>query len=204
MSQPPEEYRVFLKLHEAFIKMCDVSIKTLEIIEQDKETGSDNVPSLRNQMETLVIENLSLFQDKAFIETTQGDKIVKQGIQEKITVNIGDKAQISGNFVVAKSIESSFNKLEASDINKELKDLLVELSLAVGKIIEHLPEDEGEDVAEDLDSLINQAAHEKPKQKWWSVSIDGLSKAAEKTGEIGAPVLELVSKIVPILSDVSI
>jgi len=204
MKKSPEEYHVFLKLHEAFIKMCDVSIKTLEIIEQDKETDSGSIPILRNQMETLVIENLSFFQDKAFIETIQGDKVVKQGKKEKIEVSIGDKTQISGNFVVANSISDSFNKLETSDINKELKNALAELSLAVDNMMEHLPKDDAEDVAEDLNSLINQATRENPKRKRWSVSVGGLSEAAEKIGRVGAPVLELVSKIVPLLSAISI
>lgn len=203
MSQIPEQYYIFLKLHEAFIKMCDVSIKTLEIIDREKGVTSADLLNLQSQEGKLVIESLNLFQDKAYIETILGDKIMNQGKQENIEVSIGNNAQFSGDFVVAKSIENSFNKVVSSGLNDELKELLTELSIAVGKAIENLPQDEGQDVAEDLDTLIDQATREKPKRKWWSVSIDGLIKAAEKLGKVGIPIIELISKIVPILEKIS-
>ncbi|MBI4849573.1 MAG: hypothetical protein HY808_13560 [Nitrospirae bacterium] len=203
MSQMPEQYHIFVKLHEAFLRMCDVSIKTLEIIEREKGMDTAYLPNLRRQMENLVIGNLNLFQDKVFIEKTQGDKIMNQSREENIEIRIGDKAHISGGFVVAKSIENSFNKVASSDLADELKELLQKLSIEIGKIIEHLPKDEAEDVAEDLSTLIDKATSEKPKRKWWSVSIDGLSKAAEKLGKVGMPVLELVGKIVPLLERIS-
>lgn len=203
MSQIPERYYVFLKLHEAFIKMCDVSMKTLEVLDREKGVTSADLLNLRSQAGKLVIESLNLFQDKAYIETVLGDKIMSQGKQENTEITIGDNAQFFGDFVVAKSIENSFNKVIASELSDELKGLLKELSVAVSRIIEHLPKDEAQDVAEDLDTLINQATREKPKRKWWSVSVDGLSKAAEKLGKIGMPVLEIIGKIVPLLEKIS-
>jgi hypothetical protein len=203
MSQIPEQYYVFLKLHEAFIKMCDVSIKTLEIIDKEKGVTSADLLNLQSQAGKLVIESLNLFQDKAYIETILGDKIMNQGKQENVEISIGNNAQFSGDFVIAKSIEKSFNKVVSSGLNDELKELLKELSNAVSKVIENLPQDEAQDVVEDLDTLIDQATREKPKRKWWSVSIDGLSKAAEKLGKIGMPILEIIGKIVPLLEKIS-
>jgi hypothetical protein len=200
MSQTPEQYYVFLKLHEAFIKMCDVSIKTLESMEQKEGIDSN----IKSQMENLVIENLNLFQDKAFIENIQGDKIMQHKKEEKIEILFGDNAHISGDFIVAKSIENSFNKVTASDLTNELKELLKELSIEVGKLTEHLPKDEAENIADDLDTLVEKTTCEKPKRKWWSVSIDGLTKAAENLGKVGEPVLELISKIVPLLMKISV
>ena len=200
MSQTPEQYHVFLKVHEAFIKMCEVSIKTLEIIEQDNKTNSVALPEEPGNMAKLVIETLNLFQDKVFVEQIEGDKIMTKKVEkDKIEISIGDDAHISGEFVVAKSIEKSFNRINSSDMSDELKQLLRELTVAVENMIEHLAEDYKEDVKEDLENLINQSTREKPKQKWWSVSIDGLNKAAGKLGEVGAPVLELIGKILPIL-----
>lgn len=203
MSQIPEQYYVFLKLHEAFIKMCDVSMKTLEVLDREKGVTSADLLNLRSEAGKLVIESLNLFQDKAYIETVLGDKIMNQGKQENTEIIFGDNAQFLGDFVMAKSIENSFNKVTESELSDELKGLLKELSVAVSKIVEHLPKDEAQDVAEDLGTLIDQATREKPKRKWWSVSIDGLSKAAEKLGKIGMPVLEIIGKIVPLLEKIS-
>lgn len=204
MSQTPEQYHVFLKVHEAFLKMCEVSIKTLEIIEQENKIDTATISEEQGNMAKLVIETLNLFQDQAFVETIQGDKVVKQNKGDKIELHIGDGANISGNLVVAKSISNSFNKVDTSDLTHELKELLKELSIEIGKMTEHLSKDEAEEVADDLETLIDKTTCEKPKQKWWSVSINGLTKAAENLGKVGAPVLELIGKIVPLLIKISV
>lgn len=201
MSQIPEQYYLVIKMQEAYIKLCEISMKTLESME--KETNSDDSLNLKNQMEKLVIENFNLFQDKTFIENIQGDKIMSQDKKDNVEIKFGDNAHISGDFVVAKSIENSFNKVTNSDLTSELKEFLKELSIEVGKMAEHLSQDEAKDVTEDLETLIDKTTCEKPKRKWWSVSIDGLTKAAENLGKIGEPVLELIRKIVPLLVKIS-
>lgn len=198
MSQIPEQYYLVIKMQEAYIKLCEISMKTLETM--DKETSSEDSVKLRQ----FVIENLNFFQDKAFIENIQGDKIVSQDNRENIEVRLGNNAHISGDLIVAKSIENSFNKVANSDLENELKDLLKELSIEIGKMMEHLPQDEREEVKDDLETLIDKTTCEKPKRKYWSVSIDGLTKAAENLGKIGAPVLELIGKIVPFLIKISV
>ena len=198
MSQIPEQYYLVIKMQEAYIKLCEISMKTLETM--DKETSSEDSVKLRQ----FVIENLNFFQDKAFIENIQGDKIVSQDNRENIEVRLGNNAHISGDLIVAKSIENSFNKVANSDLENELKDLLKELSIEIGKMMEHLPQDEREEVKDDLETLIDKTTCEKPKRKYWSVSIYGLTKAAENLGKIGAPVLELIGKIVPFLIKISV
>jgi hypothetical protein len=129
----------------------------------------------------------------------QGDYVMGD---KKIEILVED-ATISGDFVVADSIKDSFNKLVSSNAPNELKDLLKDLSIAVGKMIEALPKDEGKRVARALDTLIDEATSEKPQRRWWEVSIEGVTKAAKSVGEIGKPVLELVGKIVPLLARIS-
>lgn len=201
MSQIPEKYYLVIKMQEAYIKLCEISMKTLESMEN--EINSDEMINLKDQMGKLVIENLNLFQDKGFIQNIQRDKVMNQDKKNSIEVKFGNNAHISGDFIVAKSIENSFNKAANSNLETELKDLLKELSIEVGKMMEHLSQEDATDVAEDLDTLIEKTTCEKPKRKWWSVSIDGLTKAAEKLGKIGAPVVELLGKIVPHLIKIS-
>lgn len=204
MSQTPEQFYLILKISETNSKICDLQQKMLEIISRDKEPTTADLLNLQNQAGKVVIESLNLFQDKAYIETILGDKIMNQGKQENIEISIGNNAQFSGDFVVAKSIENSFNKVANSDLENELKNLLKELSVEVGKMMEHLPQKEGKDVKEDLETLIDKTTCENPKRKYWSVSIDGLTKAAENLGKLGVPVLELVGKIVPFLIKISV
>jgi hypothetical protein len=140
-------------------------------------------------------------------ELIMGDKIEGDFIagDQKMEVLLGDNATIYGDFVVANSIKNSFNKAHSSDMSNELlKDLLKELSIAVGKMSEKLPQEGAVDVAEDLETLVEQATRDKPKQKWWSVSIEGLTKAAENIGKVGEPVLNIISQIVPLLEKISV
>jgi len=202
MSQISERYYLIMKMQENYIKLCELSMKSLEVME--KESESTESSDIKSQMQQLVIENLNLFQGNVSVESIQGDKIMSQTKKDNIEVQLGNNAHISGDFIVAKSIDNSFNKISSSGLSDELKILLKELSIEVGKMVEHLPKDEAEEIAEDFDTLSNQVISEKPKRKWWSVSIDGLTKAAENLGKIGTPVLELISKIVPLLVKISV
>jgi hypothetical protein len=195
MSHSPDE--VLSKLQEVVMKYCDASIKALELIEQEKKNDYTVLSDEQITSAKIFIEKLSVFQNGTFVK---GDQIMNK---TEIEVTLGDNAKISGDFVVAKSIENSFNKINLSETTDELKGLLKELSVVVSKMIEHLPEEEGEEVAEDFDTLVDKATCEKPKRKWWSVSIEGLSNAAKNLGEIGTPVLDLIGKIVPILTSLS-
>ncbi len=81
-------------------------------------------------------------------------------------VVIGDN--FSGNVIVGSNVENSFNELQST---------LNELSQAVEEMKEQLPKDKAEEVAEDMEMLVEQASKDKPNPKWYSVSIDGLIKS---------------------------
>lgn len=195
MNQTYQAYQILVILHEDFGKLCDVSKKMLEVMNQDR-IDNTVLSDEQRQSARIFIETINLL---------QGDQIIgeKQMTTNKTEVLIGDNARITGDFVVANSIKNSFNRIASSSASDELKELLKELSVAVGNMTEHLPKEESEEVAEDLDKLVDQATQEKPKRKWWTVSVDGLVKAAEKIGEVGKPVLDLAAKIVPLLTKLS-
>jgi hypothetical protein len=199
MSQREEQHRqVVLILSQAFSKLCDVASKTFDENEQERDFSDVDLALAKIYIENSGI--LNMIQGEAHFEQVKGEKIVETN---KIEVTVSDGAKISGNLVVAKSIENSFNRIDTSSASDELKTLLRDLSVAVEKMMEHLPKEERDDAAEDRDKLIEQAVQEKPKRKWWSVSVDGLSKAAENLGEIGKPVLDIVAQIVPLLTILS-
>lgn len=117
----------------------------------------------------------------------------------KIDVKLGDNTTIHGDFVVANSIKNSFNQVNAADIPEDLKTFLKDLTIAVGKMSENLPDESAKQVARDLETLTAEATSSSPRKQWWELSIEGLKKAAKDVGEIGKPVLEIVAKLVPIL-----
>jgi hypothetical protein len=56
------------------------------------------------------------------------------------------------------------------------------------------------EASEDLSKLVDEATKPKPNKKWYSVSIDGLIKAAENLDKLGEPVIGLSRKVLSLLS----
>jgi len=117
----------------------------------------------------------------------------------KYEIKFGDNNKFSGDFVVANSIQHSFNKISSSDASQEIKEKLKELSQAVAEMCEHLPHEKAREAARDLDTLTNEALSDKPRRKWYEMSADGLVKAAETVGKVAVPVITIVMSLLPML-----
>jgi hypothetical protein len=120
-------------------------------------------------------------------------------------IRIGGNVQgsniVSGNNnVVNQQIQNSFNKAEAADIQAELKETLKQLAQAVGTMNKALPAEQAAEAADDLDKLVEEATKPKPNKKWYSVSIEGLIKAAENLDKLGEPVINLSRKVLSLLT----
>ena len=63
-----------------------------------------------------------------------------------------------------------------------------------------LPAEQATEAAEDLSKLVEEATKPKPNKKWYSVSIEGLVKAAENLDKLGEPVINLSRKVLSLLT----
>lgn len=120
--------------------------------------------------------------------------------QKKATfgsINVGDN--FSGTIITG-AVKNSFNKIESSDASDELKETLKNLVQAVEIMSQALPDEQATEVKDDLDKLVEEATKENPKQRWYSVSIDGLIAAAQNLGKVGDAVIELTRKVRKILT----
>jgi hypothetical protein len=59
--------------------------------------------------------------------------------------------------------------------------------------------DEAKMMARDAETLVKEATSSKPRRRWYEVSLDGLKEAAITIGEIAIPVLNILSKLRPLL-----
>jgi len=115
--------------------------------------------------------------------------------------NVQGSNIISGdNNVVTQNIRDSFNKAESADIQAELKETLKQLATAVDAMSKSLPTEQAIEVTEDLGKLVDEATKPKPNKKWYSVSIEGLIKAAENLDKLGEPVINLSRKVLSLLT----
>lgn len=126
-------------------------------------------------------------------------------MSNKITIDSGGgNLEISGSNVGGKGNIVSGSSTTQLNNQSDLKPLLAELSKAVKEMADSLSDQEKQRVERSLAILQQEAENPTPDKKWWSISVEGLSSAAKKVGEIGKPVLDLVARIVPILSQLSI
>lgn len=127
------------------------------------------------------------------ININQGEKKVADN---KISIT---NSTIHGSVIAAESIKDSFNMIQNASIKDDLKEQLQQLTRAVESMIQNLPKEQAEEVADAMQVLTKEAVKPAPRKEWYSISIDGLTKAAENLGKVGEPVLKLAAKVSALL-----
>ena len=84
--------------------------------------------------------------------------------------------------------------------DREIDLLLEQLSQQVQTISRRLSQEDAEHLRDAAAGVVKDVRSAKPQRKWWEVSVAGLKQAAINIGEVGQPVLEIVAKLLPILT----
>lgn len=114
-------------------------------------------------------------------------------------ITIGENAKV-GDIILASEIQESVRKAESADIPSELMETLKLLAAAVDVMNKILPKEKAAETTEDFGKLVDEATKQTPQQKWYSVSIEGLIKAAENVEKVGVPVINLSKKVLSLLT----
>ncbi|HEY5943702.1 MAG TPA: hypothetical protein VIT89_12690 [Solirubrobacterales bacterium] len=111
-------------------------------------------------------------------------------------VSIGD---VSGGIYGAVgndiNIENSFQRIDGSEAPDDVKTILKELVQAVEGLKPKLEADNQETVVRDLEGLVGEATALKPRRGTLETLGDGLVQAAKTVGEVGLPVVKLVTQL---------
>jgi hypothetical protein len=162
----------------------------------------------RAGQETLLVENgnvlvtVNVRQTLSAIET-EAQRKESGGTVTNIFIggNVEGGNIISGNNnVITQRIQDSFNKADVADIQAELKETLKQLAEAVAVMAKSLPTEQATEATDDLSKLVEEATKPAPNKKWYSVSIEGLIKAAENVEKVGEPVINLSRKVLSLLT----
>ena len=97
-------------------------------------------------------------------------------------------------------IRDSYNKITSAKIDPELKETLQLLTEAVVKMNEELPVEQATKATKNLGRLVEEVTQPEPDKQWYSVSIEGLIKAAENLDKLGEPVISLSRKVLSLLT----
>ena len=114
------------------------------------------------------------------------------------TINIGAGATINAPVTIADNIERSFNNLEKGTGNADLDKLMQTLLEQITKAAQAEPK-ETRQLAADAETLTKEVSSEKPRRKWYELSVDGINEAAKALGDAGKPILETTARLLPLL-----
>jgi len=129
----------------------------------------------------------------------EGDHRKTEGIHVSIQqININGDV-VNSNVVAASVIENSSIAVGKASISDELRILLSELHKSVAVLTAELPEDEAALAAHDLEALTIEATSPTPRRAFWRRAAHGLLAAAG-TAAVGIPVVDLVNKIVALIT----
>ena len=124
------------------------------------------------------------------------------------SISAGDSSviagqDISGNVILGdnnKIIQDSYNKIKSAEIDPELKQTLKLLTEAITTVVQSFPEEKTAKVVKNFERLADEVTQPEPDKQWYSVSIEGLIKAAENLDKLGAPVINLSRKVLSLLT----
>ena len=134
------------------------------------------------------------------LATVHAEKVAQMN-QEKV-INIGDNNTITAPITIADSIQNSFNELKEANIEQDIEKLLEQLVTAVNDVNKNVKKEESdkaEAMARDVETLVKEATSENPRQAWYEITMNGLKEAAQSIGEIANPVLDVLTKLSPLL-----
>jgi len=107
---------------------------------------------------------------------------------------------VGSNVVAAGAIENSSIRVVGSDAREDVKQLLLDLHKAVATLTTHLPAEEAELVASDLETLSDETIAATPRRPVWKRAADNLLAVAKRVAEVGNPIVDLVTKIATLMA----
>jgi hypothetical protein len=152
----------------------------------------EEVPSQQGRQPIIYVEKLNQFYGKVNMDD--------HSKMDDHSTNLGDvlNSQLEGVFGSSNTVQDSFNRIGQSGASDDVKSVLKELVEAVGKLGEGsdvAPADR-ETAARDLDGLVREATAASPRRGMVETLGDGLIQTAKKVGEVGLPIVKLVTQLI--------
>ena len=148
----------------------------VSVVESSRASGTEEIRSAQVHIERLFMVDNSKNQEVNVSGTVHGDM----------------------NVTAADVIQGSFNKVPQAPA--EIQQDLAELHEQVKEILPLLDKTQQKDVLRSLETLTEEATKERPDERWYSVSAEGLIEAAKNIGAAAEPIIGTVTKILKFLA----
>jgi hypothetical protein len=178
-----------------------------------RQTASRRVEELRSLLKELRDLNsriLGFSGSAGFLEMTTDRTALQREVKilvdkrdQSVThghrVSVGSSATFHGDFVVATSIQDSFNKAQSAS-DPALRDLLQNLCKQVEQLLSQIPPETRKSVSQDLSTFVAEASSDKPRRQWYELSANGLIEAAKACAGMASPIVTTVKTVLSLLA----
>jgi hypothetical protein len=120
-------------------------------------------------------------------------------VNKNITVNQSGTGIVNVAEFMSGVTNTVTNNLEKSSSGEDVKALVKQLADQITAISAKVDPKQTQRMGNDLQTLTTEMAQQEPRRAWYELSLRGLKEAAEAVGEIAKPVIETVSKLMPLL-----
>lgn len=97
---------------------------------------------------------------------------------------------------VSNHVNQNLNPSTAPD---EIKELVKQLMEQIANISPGIDSSKAELMGKDVKALSDEVASPQPRKSWYKLALEGIKETATTIGEVAKPVLEIVTKLMPLL-----
>jgi hypothetical protein len=125
---------------------------------------------------------------------------VEEAVEKKTEVNVSGQGNIVNVAEFMSNVSSYVNqKVSQSAAPEEVQNLVKQLTEQVRLIATSVDQKKAEQMGSDLKTLSEEMTKAEPRKAWYHLTLNGLKEAAIAVGEIGKPIVETVTKLLPLL-----
>ena len=186
------------------ILVDDISLAELDLVEYQvmKPGGKavckhprrkDGFNQAQKELEQLILQRQKVLKQRLLDDPAYQQPATSAQEKEGITIihvqgdyvkgdkSMNDSVNIGGDVMIGQVGQTLTNCMimVQQQAPGERKNLLEALIFDLRKLIESLPDDKKDEVADNLEMLVKQATGGKPNRKWYSVSAEGLLEASK-------------------------
>jgi hypothetical protein len=119
----------------------------------------------------------------------------RKQVDKSFKMNVGAGATVTGVFGQGNRVGTSFNKVDKSGADPELKTALKELLKQTSEVAKHLPSDQAEQVGRDLASFAEEAVAKTPRRDLLELFGKAIVGAASIAVPGAKPIADLVGHV---------
>ncbi len=196
-----ERLKIVNRDHWGGIKQSEIVTAfdaTVSVVQPAKQ---DNLITKYNGGRRQILEKIKKYQEQRLatrlvnvIKIENGGVMIDKQVTVRGNGNIVNVAEYMTN--VTNTVNNNISK---SEVSEDIKNLLKELNDEIGRIAKEVDPSDVESFGKNLETLSKEVTRKHPQRRWFKFCLDGIKETAQTVGEIAVPILNIISKLSPLL-----